>query len=295
MNLKLNRRLQTPEGDKGGGGGGGADAAAQAAAAAAAAAAAGGGNGGAAPPWFGTEANKALVESKGFKTVDDVFTWGQNAEKLIGADRAGRTVVLPKDDKDLEGIKTFREKIGVPAKAEDYGLPVPDGQDAAFSKTASTWMHEAGIPKAAAVALTTKWNEHIQKVIADSDAAIKADSDKQLTTLKGEWGGEFDANSEHARRFATSIGWDKAKIDRYEQAFGTATMLKDFFAMGKKIGEAGFTQGDGHGGGHGMTPAQAQTRIDEIRSQRLADKITQKDFLAEMDKLGPIAAKAQAA
>lgn len=283
MNTRF-RKQQTNEGGKGGGGGG--------APPPGGGAPPGGGDGGApAAAWYGNEAHKPLIESKGFKSIDDVITWGTNAEKLIGADRAGRTLVMPKDDKDVEGIKAFRQKLGVPEKAEDYGLPVPEGQDDGFAKLASSWLHEIGVPKDMGQKVAGKWNEHIAKLVADSDAAIKADSDKQLDALKTEWGGEFDQNSEFARRFAAAAGWDKAKIERYEQAFGTATMLKDLHGLGKKLGEAGFTPSDGQGGG-GVSPAQAVQKIEQLKADRLSEKITQKEFLAEMDKYGPLAEKA---
>ncbi|MET0659134.1 MAG: hypothetical protein ABW110_13365, partial [Steroidobacteraceae bacterium] len=121
---KRHRLQQANLENNGGGGGDGGQAAAAAAAAAAGAAAN--------QPWF-PEAHKSLVETKGFKSVEDVFNWGINAEKLIGLDRAGRTVVLPKDEADVEGRKAYYAKIGVPESADKYELPLPEGDDGSFS------------------------------------------------------------------------------------------------------------------------------------------------------------------
>jgi hypothetical protein len=249
----------------------------------------GGAGGGGAPAasWFG-DAHKDYVSGKGFKSADDAIVSLQNAEKLIGAERAGRTLIRPKDDKDAEGLKAWRAGIGVPEKADDYKLPVPDGMDDSFAKAASAWFHEIGVSKGDGVKLAEKWNAHVAQVLKDTDAQLATESTKQLDGLKTEWGKDFDQNSEFARRFMRESGWDDAKVKRYEETFGTAAMLKDFHGLGKKLGEAGFVKGDGSGGG-GMTKEQAKQRIGELQAQRTAGTLKQDEFLKEMDKLGPIA------
>lgn len=241
----------------------------------------------AAKPWFGDSTHKELITGKGFKSLDDVITWGKNAESLIGLDRAGRTVVLPKDANDVEGNKAFRARMGVPEKADDYALPVPDGQDPALSKEAAKWFHEAGVPAPAARAITEAWNKHIEAMVtADVDRQQRA-SVADLEKLKGEWGGEFENRAEFARRFLREAGWDEAKVAKYESAFGTAQMLRDFHGWGTKVGEHSFQQGQGGGG---MTPQKkaVQTQIDELRQKRLANQINTNDFNAEMGRLGPL-------
>lgn len=254
------------------------------AAAAAAAAASGGADGGA--PWY-PEAQKTYVEGKGWKTPADVLTSYTALETLMGADKAGRTVVLPKDANDLEGTKLFRAKLGVPESPDKYELQAPPGQGGGdLVKEASAWFHEAGVPKAAAQAITAKWNAHIEGLIKAAQDKAKGESHAELEKLKGEWGPQFDQNAEYARRFLKAAGWDDAKMAAYEATFGTATMLKDFHEWGTKIGEAGFVAGDHKGG---FTPAKAaiQKQIDELRSKRIANAITEKEFHAQMSVLGP--------
>lgn len=240
--------------------------------------------------WFG-DTHKGLVESKGWKSADDVITSYSNLEKLVGADRAGRTILLPKDANDAEGLKAFRAKLGVPEKADDYQLPFPEGDSGDFSKTAATWFHKHGVPKAAAQEIAKEWNAFFEGMLKDEQTKAQGESEKQLNALKTEWGDKFDQNAEFARRFLRASGWDEAKVKKYEDTFGTASMLKDFFAWGSKTGEHNFAGGDG-GGGFGMTPQAAKAKVDELRQQRLEDKISQKEYLEQMDKLAPIANKA---
>jgi hypothetical protein len=96
-----------------------------------------------APAWYGSDANKAVVEAKQFKTVDEVFNWGVNAEKLIGAERAGRT------RGPAEGRQGRRRHQGLPLEARrarggrQVRAPVPEGQDGGFAKVASTMVPRA--------------------------------------------------------------------------------------------------------------------------------------------------------
>jgi hypothetical protein len=197
--------------------------------------------------------------------------------------------VLPKDASDVEGRKAFFAKIGVPESADKYELPVLDGQDKEFSGIASTWFLEEGVSKDQGQKLAAKWNAYVAKVVADGDAAIAEASTKELDTLKAEWAADFGKNSEMARRFAKAAGWDDAKIARYEQAFGTADLLKTMHTFGTKMGEHSFTGSDG--GNTGLTPAKARERIEQIKQNRVAGSMTQEDYLKEMDSLGPIAAQ----
>ncbi len=222
-------------------------------------------------PWF-PDAQKAYVEGKGWKSPADVLTSYTALETLMGADKAGRTVVLPKDANDTEGMKLFRAKLGVPESPDKYELPAPPGEGGAnLIKEASGWFHEAGIPKTAAQAITAKWNTHIEGLIKAAQDKAKGESHAQLEALKAEWGQSFDKNAEFARRFLKAAGWDDAKMAAYEATFGTAVMLKDFFQWGA----------------FAPAKAQIQQKIDELRAKRIANAITEKEFHAQMSVLGP--------
>jgi hypothetical protein len=261
----------------------------------------GGGGGGGAPSgsaannatWF-PEEHKAFVENKGWKGPGDALTSFINLEKLFGADKAGRTVVLPKDDKDAEGIKSFRAKLGVPETPDAYELPLPEGDKGEFAKTAASWFHAQGVPKTAAQAIAKQWNDHIAGLVKAEQEAAQAESEGQLAKLKSEWGGDFDKNTEFAKRFLRASGWDDAKVALYEQTFGTAQMLKDFHTFGSKFQEKPLAGGEGGGGSFTMTKQVAQAKLDEIRTARLAGTITDVQWKngkqAEFEQLAQIVA-----
>lgn len=221
----------------------------------------------------------------------------------MGADKAGRTVMLPKDDADADGWKALSSKLGVPESADGYKLPVPEGTDGEFSKTAAKWFHEAGVPPRQATKIAEAWNGWVSEQVTAGQAAEKAESDKQMGALEKDWGPAFAEKRELAQRgyrqFAQQFGLDdKAALERAEGVLGAGNLTKFFAGLGAMNGESSFAGGD-RPGGFGITVDQAQKRISEIRADRIAGKINdtqwRKEIEPEMQKLGKIVAGVRAA
>jgi len=231
-------------------------------------------------------------ELKGFlanKAYDSPETLGKayrSLEQLFGADKAGRTAVMPKDDADIEGRKAFYSKIGVPDTVDGYKLPLPTGDDGAFAKTAAGWFHEFGIPAKAAEGIAAKWNEFIGNQVTNGTAQETAAKAAELDKLKIEWAHDFDSKTELARRgmaeVGTKAGFDKPTIERMEAAIGTAATLKLFSQLGSLVGEAGFAGGSG-GGTFGMTVAKANERINELHAGRANGTINDRQWRTEAE------------
>lgn len=264
------------------GGGDPAAGAAGAAAGAGAAAAAGGAAGGAGAAaagaeWFSgiaDEGTRTWVQAKGWKDPSALAESAFNLEKLIGHEKAGRTIVIPGADAKPEEVAAFRSKMGVPANAADYKLPVPEGGSAEFAGEASKWFHEAGVPPAQAQQLTEKWNAFAAKTAADANAAAITKADQEFTKVVGAWGAEADANLEAGKRAASQFipaanpQERQALMSKIELAVGTETMLKMFAAIGKGLGEHKMAGADAGSGSFGMSQQQAQQRITELKGDK---------------------------
>lgn len=242
-------------------------------------------------PWYGANAeDKAYVEAKGFKDGAAALTSYRNLETLIGADKAGRTVVLPKDEKDVDGIKAFRAKLGVPEKADGYTLPddlkdtlKDDPMVPAFAAAAL----EAGIPSSAFGSVLSKVVAAAKKIGEESANKAKQASEDALTALKGEWGGDFDKNAELARRYVRTGGITEDDLGAIEAALGTSKFLKMFHALGQKLGEPA-PAGGAQGGGQSNAKVQAQEKLNELRKKRIAGQVDERTYLAESERLGAI-------
>jgi hypothetical protein len=213
---------------------------------------------------------RVWAEAKGFKDPLAAAESAYNLEKLIGFDRAGKTVVIPDDNATPEQRQAFMQKLGVPASPDGYGIKVPEGAPDAFAKNAAQWMHEAGIPAKAGEALASKYNEFVTAQQAEAQTAFAARSEQEFTGLKSEWGQAFDQNIELGKRAALqfipgSPEERAATLQALEQTLGTGKLLKLMASIGSGLGEHKL---HADGGGGIMTPAQAQQRIAELKSNK---------------------------
>ena len=135
-------------------------------------------------------------------------------------------------------------KMVVPESAEGYVLPVPEGDDGAFAKTAAAWFHEAGIPPAQAEKLAAKWNEfsaaqqaQATKAEADAEAQAEAKFKTEDAGLRKEWGAKYDANIELGKRAFREFGFTADIVDAVESKVGPAQLFKIFAKIGQGLGE----------------------------------------------------------
>lgn len=174
---------------------------------------------------------------------------------------------LPGKDATPEQWSEFYKQIGAPDTPEAYQLPVPDGQDGEFAKTAATWFKEAGLLPQQATALAAKWNEFSAAQQAAADAAEQqrvAQLDQrnmaEEASLKNEWGQQHEANMELARRAVRQfIPTDKAGdvIGALEDSLGYASTIKLLHSIGRGLGEHDAP-------GLGGTPAPGRKSAAEI-------------------------------
>ena len=238
---------------------------------------AGGGQGDGTPPaggdplaWAGANLApemKGYIENRGWKGPTDVITSYQNYEKLISHDRAGRTIVMPKDDKDEEGHKAFRQKLGVPETADAYKLDIPkEGGDENFAKEAAGKFHELGLTPAQAKGLNAWWNEKVSGLAGAQEQTSKVAFDAERTDLRKSQGAALEQNSAIVDKAAQQFGVDKDTLGKLERAMGPKATFEFLLKIGQGLGEHSF-EGAGSGApvGGKYTPAQAQSRISDLR------------------------------
>jgi hypothetical protein len=218
--------------------------------------------------WYESFADKDLrnyAAGKQWANPMEAVRSGMNLEKLVKTPE-DQLVRLPKPD-DVEGWNKVYDKLGRPAKAEEYQLPVPEGDDGEFAKTAAEWMHKAGLTKTQAQALAKLNNEYAAGLRTKAAEAQAAKVAAENATLKTEWGAAYDKNLNIARGAARELGIDGATIDALEKSMGFAGVIRHLHSLGSKIGEDKFVSGSGSPGFNGvMSPAQAQGQLAMLKS-----------------------------
>jgi hypothetical protein len=230
----------------------------------------GAGTAGAAAPWYGTDATddiKGLVELKGWDSPVKAIDSYRNLEKLLGADKAGRAIVWPKDELDTEGWKTVHAKLGVPETADGYKIPVPDGGNAEFAKAIAPVMHKLGLSAKQAEGLAAYVNEFEAAAATKYEAEAKARIATEVEAFKTELGQAYQPTVELGKRAATALGVTDQQFSALEEVLGLKGTVSLFADIGKKLGEDTFVAGAGPAGGV-LSPAAAKQKLAQLGQDR---------------------------
>jgi hypothetical protein len=211
-------------------------------------------------PWIDGVSDPAVKEwagKVGLKTPEDAAKKAYNLEKLFGHEKAGRTVVLPKDD-DPKGQAEFFAKLGRPEKPEDYGF---QGNPEIVNEYAKV-MHATGITKKQADALAAANNEielaHVRR--------LEQRSASDMAELQKEWGASFKANLDLAIRAVRDTGLTKEDVQAIETHLGPRKTALMFAKWGEKTKEHGIVTGNSDS--FTMTPQQATDKIAALKSDK---------------------------
>lgn len=244
----------------------------------------------AAAPWFGAEAApeiKGYVENKGWDSPVKAIEGYRHLEQLLGADKAGRGVVWPKDEADADGWNSIYSKLGRPEKPDGYKLPVPEGQGDAFAKQLLPVFHELGFSQKQAEGLAKFWNDHNAAEQKKYEEGIAAALHQDKEALKTEWGAAHDQNMELATRTAKALGFSQDDLADMMAAVGFAKVHKMMVSIGERTGEDKLLTG-GVPANRKMSPEAAQQRLAELQNdQAFVKKLMEGDVGAksEIDKL----------
>jgi hypothetical protein len=234
--------------------------------------------------WYGTFSNAEVrdwTKAKGFPNAEQVAESAYNLEKLIGHEKAGRTLVVPKDDASPEEVKAFHSKLGVPDSPDGYTLPLPADADPALVKTMQGWMHEAGVPPKSAAKLTEAFVKFSTEQQVQQDKAQLASSDKAFAEVTARWGKDADANIELGKRFAAQLLPAEVALDNgekigradflaklFKSTGATGAVMELFAKAGAGLGEHKMHSNGGGGMGGVDSPAAAQARIKALQSDK---------------------------
>jgi hypothetical protein len=217
--------------------------------------------------WYGAypEEVRGLVETKGWQSPVDAINSYSNLEKLLGADKAGRGLVLPKDDAPADEWGKVYDRLGRPKSSDEYKLPIPDGDTGEFAKVAAGKFHELGLSAKQAQGLAEWWNATQAEMGSSQANSMAMNSEMEMEQLQKEWGPQYDANIEAGRRAARQFGVDAPMLEKMESALGTAEMLKFFAKVGKGMGEDAIVEGSSSGK-FGISPEAARVRIQQLKA-----------------------------
>lgn len=180
-------------------------------------------------------------------------------------------VKLPKDltTPEAQGqLQTLFDRLGRPSTPDGYKLDIPKEHGSPeFAKGAAEAFHKANLTAEQAKQVTDFFNGFAKNQMAANSEAYKQAVETGKGNLKREWGAASEHNLSVAKNAAQEFGATGKMIDAMEAAVGYENVMKFFHGLGSKIGEATFHAGNrGSNPNAPMTPAQAKTRLAELKS-----------------------------
>ena len=225
----------------------------------------------AAPAWLANadETTVGYVQNKGWTEPSQVLDGYRNLEKLLGADKAGNAVIIPKGDADPKEWAAVYDKMGRPTGADGYKVAVPPGGDAAVQNQVLAKFHELGLTKAQGESLATWYNELGSSALTAQEQskqqAFQADDQAVRTT----WGQAYTQNLAQAQQAARGLGLDATMIDKMSEGLGHKATMELLQKIGSKMGEDSFVAtGDQQGFSQAVTPGQAKAEIQSLMSDK---------------------------
>ncbi|MEZ5665898.1 MAG: hypothetical protein R3F55_00355 [Alphaproteobacteria bacterium] len=214
---------------------------------------------------------RALAAAKRWDGPAAALESYRQLERLMGADRAGRALVLPARDDDADGWRAVHARLGCPESPDGYALDMPDdmGTDDAVAEFRAL-AHDAGLSQAQAQRLTGWWRGRLDAALAaHAGARQTADRDAE-TALRARWGGDYDRRRADAARALARFARGLEGADGMAELEGLAgrpaalAMMAD---VGAALGEDGFA-GGGHDGGFAMSADEARRELETLQRDK---------------------------
>ena len=209
---------------------------------------------------------KAWAEAKGLQngSFENVLGSYRNLEKLMGADKAGRTVTLLGDDATPEQRADFDNKLGRPKEASEYTAQLPEGvTDDTRMVMMRDKAHEIGITDAQFSALAEADMAYIsQSAQAQDDYAVMSAADASAE-LKREWGAAYDMKVAGVDLAAQNLGFSDDHLNALRVALGPVEAMKFVDGLSSKMGDDTFDSGASIIPNH-KTPEQAKEELGEL-------------------------------
>lgn len=216
------------------------------------------------------EATVGYVQNKGWSEPGQVLEGYRNLEKLLGADRAGSTLIVPKADAPAEEWGKVYDRLGRPADPAGYNIDVPENIGSKdFARAAAAKFHELGLSQKQGEQLAAWWNSQATEAMTAQQQAAQERFTADDMALKRDWGAAYTQNLNQAQAAFRGLGVTAEQVDALSQAWGHKATMEFFQKIGSRMGEDSFVTGDKtEKFGQAMTPGQAKAEIDKLRQDK---------------------------
>lgn len=212
-----------------------------------------------------------------------------NLEKLLGHEK----VPIPKDINDVEGWNRYSKAMGIPEKAQGYGLPdakIPESmKDLTLDKnTFAEVMHKHKVHPAAVKGI---WDTYQKMAVDTYQKALEKHQSKigdAVNQLKSEWGDAYNTNVELGQMVINKFSDSQEMNDFLTTALTQDPRAIKFLA---KIGEqfAENKVGEFTSKRLSMTPEESQAEVDAMKRDMDGPYMNQKGKFTDAEHEAAVA------
>ena len=242
-------------------------------------------SGTAVPEWAGAldDDGKAWLAKAGHKDVAALVKSQRHLETLLGADKAGRGLVLPKDEGDGEAWSALYDKLGRPKDAAGYALDKREGVEPELAQAFGATFHELGLSARQAGGIVDRFMTMQGEAAARAEAAAAQQERGEAAQLRSSLGATYEATVETALRAAGAAGLEEAQLVAIRRAIGPAALVTALAKLGAGVLEDQVPNGaGGAGGGNALTQLEERKK-DGAFMERYLNK--DKEAVQEMNRL----------
>jgi len=177
-----------------------------------------------------------------FKSFDDAVKSALELESKMGT-----MVAIPGEDATPEQKAEFYKRLGVPEKPEEYELPEIDGleydeeaiaefkglaKELNLTKEQAKKFYEYAASKSKAI------QEQAAQQMEENEAKRKAEKEAVISTLKKEWGDDFEPNQQILKRGFANYATPSLIKKINDTGLGNdVDLVKLFYELGKTVME----------------------------------------------------------
>lgn len=221
------------------------------------------------PEWAATlgDEDKAWLAKAGHKELGKVVQSYRHLERYLGAEKAGRGVVLPASEADADGWREVYARMGRPETEDGYELDKIEGVDSTLAKAMAGKFHEAGLNKSQAKAVATGYLAEM-KAADDLRWAQLIEREKgEVQQLQSSLGERFPVAMEAVVQAARATGLVKEEADAIRTILGPKKFFEMMHTLGKPLLE---DTGPGRQSASPefASPAAAQAEITRLTADR---------------------------
>lgn len=217
--------------------------------------------------WMGTNGMKNLPDHK--EATSFLVKGYRNLERLLGADKAGNAVIVPKETAAPQEFDAFYNRLGRPESPDKYDFKSETVVDKEVDWLKGT-LHKIGLSGNQAKAFVKEVDSFRQNELKAEAEGYKTGVQKDEQGLKQEWGAAFERCTNEAKQGVAALGLDEDTINAMEGAMGYGKLMRTMQKIGQMTGEHGFVQGKDSGNKFNgkLTPAEAKSRLDSVKKDQ---------------------------